>query len=221
MTSCQLLAERERLEGMLHYEKCAYQCGFFHVAGVDEAGRGPLAGPVVAAACILPRGRLIEGVNDSKQLKPSKRYEVFQRILEAPGVTYGIGVVDAGLIDEMNILQATFQAMLAAISQLFIPPDYLLVDGNQFPPTLIPGKPIIKGDLLSLSIAAASIIAKEKRDQIMRSYDEKFPQYGFSRHKGYGTPQHLRAIQEHGPSEIHRKSFLSKLVKEVGQCLKA
>ncbi len=199
--------ERKRLEKMMLWETKAKMRGFNCVAGVDEAGRGPLAGPVVAAACILPEGTLIEGVNDSKKLLPSERFKIFQQILALAEVDYGIGIVDALIIDQVNILQATFQAMIAAISRLSQKPDYILVDGNKMPSTHIPGEAIVKGDSLSQSIAAASIIAKETRDQLMKVYHEEWPEYGFKSHKGYGTQEHLLAIQKHGPCAIHRMSF--------------
>ncbi len=192
---------------MMLWETKALSNGFKHIAGVDEAGRGPLAGPVVAAACILPEGIVIEGLDDSKKLAPSKRFEIFQKILSLAEVDYGIGVIDALMIDQINILQATFQAMIAAILALKQRPDYLLVDGNKMPVINIPGKAIIKGDSLSQSIAAASIIAKETRDQLMNLYHEKWPQYGFKQHKGYGTQAHLLAIENYGPCQIHRMSF--------------
>src|SRR5690349_8941572 len=152
---------------MLFYEKKAYAAGYKFIAGVDEAGRGPLAGPVVAAACILPEGTLIEGIDDSKKLCPSERSQVFQKILSFSDIDYGIGIVDSLIIDQINILQATFQAMLIAISRLSQKPDFLLVDGDKMPSTQLPGQAVIQGDSLSQSIAAASIIAKETRDQLM------------------------------------------------------
>jgi ribonuclease HII len=199
--------EYQRLKAMMLWETKARSNGFKRIAGVDEAGRGPLAGPVVAAACILPEGVVIEGLDDSKKLAPSKRFEVFQKILSLSEVDYGIGVIDALVIDQINILQATFQAMIAAIVALKQRPDYLLVDGNKMPVINIPGKAIIRGDSLSQSIAAASIIAKETRDQLMNLYHEKWPHYGFKQHKGYGTQTHLLAIANYGPCKIHRMSF--------------
>lgn len=192
---------------MMLWETKAWSNGFRRIAGVDEAGRGPLAGPVVAAACILPEGVVIEGLDDSKKLAPSKRFEIFQKIISLSEVDYGIGIIDALIIDQINILQATFQAMIVAISALKQKPDYLLIDGNKMPVIDIPGKAIIKGDSLSQSIAAASVIAKETRDQLMNLYHEKWPQYGFKQHKGYGTQAHLLAIENHGPCQIHRMSF--------------
>jgi len=201
------LEEIERLKTMMRLEKKARKLGFKCIAGIDEAGRGPLAGPVVAAACVLPQGTLIEGVDDSKKLLPSERFKAFQKIISLSNVDYGIGVIDALIIDQVNILQATFMAMMAAVSRLSQPPDYILVDGNKMPSKDIPGDAVVKGDSLSQSIAAASIIAKVTRDQLMCVFHEKWPEYGFKTHKGYATREHLLAIQKYGPCEIHRKSF--------------
>lgn len=199
--------EVKRLKKMMRFENKARKLGFRCIAGIDEAGRGPLAGPVVAAACVLPKGTLLEGVNDSKKLLPSERFALFQKILALPQVDYGIGVIDALIIDEVNILQATFMAMMAAVSRLSQAPDYVLVDGNKMPSDTLQGTPVVKGDSLSQSIAAASILAKETRDRLMCVFHEKWPQYGFKSHKGYATPEHLLAIQKYGACEIHRKSF--------------
>ena len=199
--------ERQRLEMMMLWETKARNLGYQVIAGVDEAGRGPLAGPVVAAACVLPFGALIEGIDDSKRLSLSDRQRIFHQILSLEGVDYGIGIVDALIIDKVNILQATFQAMTIAVSCLLQKPDYLLIDGNKMPIIDIPGESIIKGDSLSQSIAAASIIAKETRDQLMCAFHGQWPEYGFESHKGYGTKQHLLAIQKYGPCPIHRMSF--------------
>jgi len=201
------LDEQSRLEAMTFFEKRARSKGFSCIAGVDEAGRGPLAGPVVAAACILPESIRIEGIDDSKKLLPSQRFAIFQKLLETPGIVYGVGVVDPLLIDQVNILQATFQAMLIAIYALSQRPDYLLIDGNRMPKTQIPGEAIVKGDARSQSIAAASIIAKETRDQMMDKFHKQWPEYGFNRHKGYGTKGHLLAIEQFGPCPIHRMTF--------------
>ncbi len=188
-------------------EERAYAKGFYRVVGVDEAGRGPLAGPVVAAACFLPRGVQLPDVDDSKKLTASERYRLFEEIISLTGVDYAVGIVDSLLIDQVNILQATFIAMLAAVSKLSQKPDYLLVDGNQMPKTEIGGEAIVGGDGLCLSIAAASIIAKETRDRLMCEAHEKWPLYGFRKHKGYGTKEHLVAIDKLGPCPIHRMSF--------------
>ncbi len=177
------------------------------IVGVDEAGRGPWAGPVVAAACFLPEGSVIEGLDDSKKLSIAARLAVFERILSLPEVDYGLGVIEASIIDQVNILQATFQAMIAAVCALSQQPDFLLVDGDCMPPTQIPGQAIIGGDGLHPSIAAASVLAKVSRDKIMEGYHERWPEYGFSNHKGYGTQGHRLALAEHGPCPIHRMSF--------------
>lgn len=199
--------ESRRLAAMMQFEIQAKELGFQHIAGIDEAGRGPLAGPVVAAACILPDGACVEGLDDSKKLTPLQRTEIFEAILALSGLDYGIGIIDVCVIDEINILQATFQAMIAAVAALSQKPDYLLVDGNRMPKIPIRGTPIIKGDSLSQSIAAASVLAKVTRDQLMKELHGKHPQYGFDANKGYGTKKHLFAIEKYGPCPIHRKSF--------------
>lgn len=201
------LEEKVRLQQMLEYEEASYQQGYRLIAGIDEAGRGPLAGPVVAAACILPRGLLISGVNDSKKLSPRIRQQLFQRLKDDPSICYSVGIVESYEIDRINIYQATIQAMLQAVKKLAVEPDYLLVDGMPLLHPNVPSEKIIKGDQLSLSIAAASIIAKETRDQIMCQYHEQWPMYGFAKHKGYGTAHHLDALREYGPCPIHRRSF--------------
>lgn len=184
------------------------------IAGVDEAGRGPLAGPVVAAAVILPcewyeQGlpKNLEGLNDSKQLSEIKREQYFDQLCQDKNVLYGIGIVEPEEIDKINILKATLKAMTIAVSKLPLAPAHLLVDGNTPIPIKIPQTTVIKGDSRSFSIAAASIIAKVTRDRIMLEYDRKYPNYGFSSHKGYGTVEHLEAIRRFGPCPIHRKSF--------------
>lgn len=199
--------EQARLREMTIFEKAAYQQGYRCVAGLDEAGRGPLAGPVVAAACILPPGLLISHVNDSKLLTPKMRQTLFARLTTDPSIIYGVGIVDAQEIDRLNIYQATIHAMWQAIDKLATFPDCLLVDGMNLPHPFLPCQKIIKGDQLSQSIAAASIIAKETRDRIMCAYHEKWPNWCFDQHKGYGTELHLELIQRHGPSPIHRLSF--------------
>lgn len=189
------------------FEEWARAKGFDLIAGVDEAGRGPLAGPVVAAACILPREISTEGIDDSKKLSPEMRCEIFEKLTHDPRVIFGIGIVDALMIDQINILQATFEAMKVAVSKLEKRPAFLLVDGSMSPFLSIPSKAIPKGDGLSYSIGAASILAKETRDRLMIGYDEKWPQYGFKQHKGYGTKQHLDALCRFGASPIHRMTF--------------
>ncbi|MBX7066100.1 MAG: ribonuclease HII [Parachlamydiales bacterium] len=203
------LSESElcRLQNMSQSEIRLKAEGFNKIAGVDEAGRGPLAGPVVAAACILPEGVLFENLNDSKQLTAEQREILFHQITTCPGLAFGIGIIDVATIDKVNILQATFLAMRKAVESLPITPDYLLIDGNQLPNFTIPTESVVDGDGLSISIAAASVIAKVTRDRIMAELDEKYPEYGFKNHKGYGTVEHLKAINLYGPSKIHRRSF--------------
>lgn len=192
------------------YELDAMEKGYDVVCGVDEAGRGPLAGPVCAAAVILPRGIEIEGLNDSKKLTDKKRRELYDVICEK-AIAYGIAFADHKEIDEINILQATFLAMRRAVEQLSVKPQLALVDGNRDP--LLKGievKTIVKGDSLSASIAAASILAKVTRDRYMEEQAEIYPQYGFSVHKGYGTKAHYAALTQYGACPIHRLSFLKK-----------
>lgn len=193
---------------MTAYERKSRENGFKILAGIDEAGRGPLAGPVVAAACIIAEDVFFAGVDDSKKLTAKKRAELFEQITQHPRIHYGIGIMDAETIDQINIYQATIQAMLQAFSKLAVPPDKILVDGMKLENDLrIPYEKIIQGDAKSQSIAAASIIAKETRDRMMCEYDRQWPQYGFKRHKGYGTAEHLAAIELHGPCPIHRMTF--------------
>ncbi len=203
--------ELNRLKELNLYEDQARQDGFRVVAGIDEAGRGPLAGPVVAASCIIPKGKFFPGIDDSKKLTPQRRALLFQDLITQTDVIYGIGIISHEEIDQINILQATIKAMLQAIENLSVKPDKLLVDGMKLP-SKIPSQKIIKGDSLSQSIAAASIIAKETRDRIMEGYDQKWPEYGFKDHKGYGTLKHREAIMKYGPCPIHRMSFT--LLKE-------
>ena len=198
--------EEERLYGMLAFERKYAAYGL--VCGIDEAGRGPLAGPVVAAAVILPEGVILHGCNDSKQVSPKKREELFDEIREK-AVSFGIGIVDNVRIDEINILQADYEAMRQAVSQLSPQPDVLLNDA-----VTIPGLPmrqvnLVHGDARSLSIAAASILAKVTRDRIMTEMDEKYPGYGFAGHKGYGSAAHIEAIRRLGPCPIHRRTFIT------------
>ncbi|MDH4098446.1 MAG: ribonuclease HII [Nitrospira sp.] len=188
------------------FEQEARRCGYRRIAGIDEAGRGPLAGPVVAAAVILPVHVRLAGVDDSKQLSEAERERLYPAIL-AKSVSVGIGLADACEIDALNILEATRLAMRRAIENLAPPPDYLLIDAVTLPAVRIPLRPIIKGDALSLSIAAASIIAKVTRDHLMAAYHETFPQYNFLSHKGYGTAEHLRMLTRFGPCAIHRRTF--------------
>lgn len=183
--------------------------GYNIICGVDEAGRGPLAGPVCAAAVILPANAVIPGLNDSKKLTDKKRRELMPVIKEM-ALGYGIAFADEKEIDEINILQATYLAMKRAIDMLPIKPDLALVDGNRAGDFGLPVKTVVKGDSLSASIAAASVLAKVTRDDLMLTLAEKYPQYGFEVHKGYGTKAHYAALTEHGPSEIHRMTFLKK-----------
>jgi ribonuclease HII len=199
--------EKRRLQLLLEYEKAAEQQGYQLVAGIDEAGRGPLAGPVVAAACIIPCDLLFPGVNDSKQLSADVRAELFQKITGDSRVYYGVGIVSHQEIDRINIYQATIVAMLQAIAGLPCKPDFLLVDGLQLPHPTIPCQKIIQGDCKSHSIAAASIIAKVTRDRMMVALHQQWPSYGFDQHKGYATRQHVEAIKKWGPCPIHRLSF--------------
>ena len=204
-----LEAERERLEQMKVYEK--EYASFGLVCGIDEVGRGPLAGPVVAGAVILPLDCNILYINDSKKLSAKKREELYPIILEE-AVSGGIGMVSPQRIDEINILQATYEAMREAIEKLSIKPDILLNDAVTIPGVSIRQVPIIKGDGKSISIAAASIVAKVTRDKLMAEYDKIMPEYSFASNKGYGTAAHIAALKEHGPTPIHRKSFIRNYV---------
>ena len=191
---------------MLEYEQKYWNNGIKYIAGIDEAGRGPLAGPVVASAVIFEQGVLIEGVNDSKKLTEKKREALFH-VIHEKALAVGIGIVGHEVIDRINILQASFLAMNKAIQFLTIVPQQLLVDGNFFRHEMYPVENIIKGDALSHSIAAASIIAKVTRDSLMKEMHEQYPDYGFAKHKGYGTKAHIEAIRKYGYSPIHRRSF--------------
>ncbi len=190
----------------LCHELMARKAGYSLVAGVDEAGRGPLAGPVVAAAVIIPEGKILSGVKDSKQMTEKARDKAFFVINDA-AIAVGIGVVSHQFIDEFNILKASLEAMKRAVLFLDASPEYLLIDGIHTIPLPTPQKCLKKGDQISLSIGAASVMAKVYRDRIMRSYDELFPVYGFSKNKGYGTSGHLEALRLHGPTPIHRRTF--------------
>lgn len=201
----ELMAEKRRFEKMMVYEKEAQKQGFQYVAGIDEVGRGPLAGPVVAAAVILPENIFISGINDSKKLSSKKREQLYQEI-KNEALAIGIGVVGADVIDEINIYQATKKAMNIAINQLSIFPDFLLIDAMKID-TPITQRSLIKGDSLSVSIASASIIAKVYRDRLMMEYSKKYPEYQFEKNAGYGTREHIQAIRKFGPTPIHRKTF--------------
>lgn len=195
----------------LLYEKEAYDNGYSIVCGVDEAGRGPLAGPVYAAAAVLRRGQTIDGVNDSKKLSEKKREALFDKIISECAV-YSVGTASEKEIDEINILQATFLAMKRAVDGLQIKPQIALVDGNQTPPLQCAVKTVVKGDAKSESIAVASIIAKVSRDRYMREAALLYPQYQFEKHKGYGTKLHYEMIEKYGICDIHRRSFLKKVL---------
>jgi ribonuclease HII len=199
------LEEDARLEGMLAYEKELYGQGIRLIAGVDEVGRGPLAGPVVAAAVILPKGCKISGLNDSKKIPKSKHKEIYEAVLEH-AIAIGIGVKDNHVIDQVNIYEATKLAMIEAIGQLNPKPQHLLIDAMKLD-LPISQTSIIKGDANSLSIAAASIVAKVTRDQMMETYDQEYPGYDFAQNAGYGTAKHLAGLQKLGITPIHRRSF--------------
>ena len=210
LKSCQKRIEKEQKRAehfieMQYYERLAYQEGASFIAGVDEVGRGPLAGPVVAAAVILPKNIEDLGFDDSKKLSSSKREEIY-RLIQEKAIAIGIGIVDADIIDQVNIYQASRLAMQQAVSELKIQPDYLLIDAMKIDVNT-PQIGIIKGDAKSISIAAASIVAKQVRDQMMQEFDELYPGYDFSNNAGYGTPKHLEGLQSKGICPIHRKTF--------------
>ena len=192
------------------YENELYDSGYKLICGVDEAGRGPLAGPVYAAAVILPKGMEIEGLNDSKKLSEKKREELFD-VIRDRALYYGISSASVGEIEELNILNATYLAMNRAISMLGTEPELALIDGNRSTGIKIKNICVVKGDARCADIAAASILAKVSRDRLMRELDKEYPQYGFARHKGYGTRLHYEALRKYGPSPIHRLSFLKKM----------
>ena len=202
--------EKERTHLLYAYEREQSACASF-IAGVDEVGRGPLAGPVVAAAVILPADYEITGLNDSKKLS-EKRREAMNEIIKSEAVSFGIGLIGQETIDEINILQATYEAMRLALGQLSPVPDMILVDAVTIPGIETRQLPIVKGDAKSASIAAASIIAKVYRDHLMIEYDRIYPQYGFARNKGYGTKEHINALKEFGPTPLHRKSFIGHFI---------
>lgn len=208
------LTEKEEIQrtvAMYEIERSCRERGFNMIAGVDEAGRGPLAGPVYAAAVILPRDTVIKGINDSKKLTEKRREELFCEITEQ-AVAYSVFSVDEKRIDEINILNATFEAMNGAVDGLSVKPDYVLIDGNRIKNMTLPHETVVKGDAKSASIAAASILAKVSRDRFICEMAKKYPEYGFEKHKGYGTKAHNEAILKHGPCEIHRRTFLKKLL---------
>ena len=210
MTKAERLeAEIKRTELMKEFDR-EYKI-YGTICGIDEAGRGPLCGPVVAAAVILPDEYNILYINDSKKLSETKREEVYKEI-DKYAVAYGVGIVSPERIDEINILQATYEAMRTAIHKLSVKPDILLNDAVTIPMVDIKQVPIIKGDAKSQSIAAASIVAKVTRDHLMEEYDKLYPEYGFAKHKGYGTAAHIKAIKEYGPCLIHRRTFIKNFI---------
>ena len=195
----------------LEFEEQAAAKGYKAICGVDEAGRGPLAGPVCAAAVILPQGRIIEGVNDSKKLSEKKREALFE-VIKTEVLSYSIAYASVAEIESMNILNATMLAMKRAVKGLSVKADFAMIDGNRLPQLDIDAEYIIKGDAKSMSIACASILAKVSRDRLLYQYAEEFPQYGFDKHKGYGTKQHCEALLRCGPCKYHRMSFLGKIL---------
>lgn len=204
--------EIERLNVLKEFEKKLYEAGLQYIAGIDEAGRGPLAGPVVVGIAIMKPDSFIEGVNDSKKVSEKKREKLYEQIIEE-AIDWAVGIVDQNEIDEINILNATKKALRMAISNLKVKPDRILVDALEHIDTCgVSYTSIIKGDAKIYSISAASIIAKVTRDRIMQEYDEIYPEYGFAGHKGYGTAKHIQAIKEYGPCPIHRKSFIKNFV---------
>lgn len=210
MTKAERLeAEIKRTELMKEFDR-EYKI-YGTICGIDEAGRGPLCGPVVAAAVILPDEYNILYINDSKKLSETKREEVYKEI-DKYAIAYGVGIVSQERIDEINILQATYEAMRTAIHKLSVTPDILLNDAVTIPMVDIKQVPIIKGDAKSQSIAAASIVAKVTRDHLMEEYDKLYPEYGFAKHKGYGTAAHIKAIKEYGPCPIHRRTFIKNFI---------
>lgn len=197
--------EKQRLGRMFSYERQVWAMGYRLVAGIDEVGRGPLAGPVVAAAVILPSEVLLPGIDEIKRLSARRRQELYDRIQEV-AVAVGIGMVHPEGIDEANVMMATYKAMVKAVQDLSPAPDYLLIDGLHLPNVVQPQAPVVGGDGLSCSIAAAAVVAKVTRDQYMVEMDKLYPQYGFANHKGYGTAEHREALERHGPCPIHRRS---------------
>lgn len=202
-------AEKERLTKMQQFERPLYEKGIQYIAGIDEVGRGPLAGPVVTCAVILKPNVLIEGVNDSKKVSEKKREKLYDVIINNC-ISYGIGMSGEKVIDEINILNATKRAMIESVNKLEIKPEHLLIDAVNLGID-IPITPIIKGDAFSISVAAASIVAKVTRDRMMIAYDEIYPEYGFAKNKGYGTAEHIEALKKYGPCPIHRLSFLKNI----------
>lgn len=196
----------------LYYENTAYEKGYNLVCGVDEAGRGPLAGPVCAAAVVLPKGLILDGVNDSKKLTEKKREALFD-VITQQALDWSVAFATVEEIEEINILNAAMLAMKRAVDGLKNPVDFAIIDGNRKPPLEIDCEAVVKGDAKSMSVAAASILAKVSRDRILRQYAVDYPQYGFEKHKGYGTKVHVEALKKYGSCEVHRPSFLKKILK--------
>lgn len=205
------LKEVARYNKIYEFEKEAFKKGFEFVAGVDEAGRGPLAGPVVAAAVILPKNSFIEGIDDSKKLSPQKRKSLYD-VITNKALSFGVGIISEKEIDKINILNATKQSMLSAIDLLNPCPHYVLIDALELKSLQYPQLPLIKGDARSVTIAAASIIAKVTRDEMMSKFHALYPQYNFEKNKGYGTKEHIESIKKYGPCPIHRLSFIQKFI---------
>jgi ribonuclease HII len=206
--------ELERLTNLKQMENDLHRKGFKYICGIDEAGRGPLAGPVVVASVIMPEDSMIEGVNDSKKVSEKKREELYE-IITKEAISYGVAIIDHDVIDEINILNATKKGLTDSLRELTVKPDLILVDAlNKIDTLGIPYDSIIKGDAKCYSISAASIIAKVTRDRIIRQWDEVYPEYGFATHKGYGTAKHIAAIKEYGLCPIHRRSFTQKILKK-------
>lgn len=204
--------ELERLTKLKEIEKDLYNKGFNNICGIDEAGRGPLAGPVVVAGVIMPKDSMIEGINDSKKVSEKKREKLYDLIIKE-AISYSVAIIGQDIIDDINILNATKEGVTRVVDGLDVKPDLIIIDAlNHINTRGIPYEPIIKGDAKCYNIAAASILAKVTRDRIMREWDEVYPQYGFIQHKGYGTAKHIQAIKEYGLTPIHRKSFTKKFV---------
>lgn len=206
--------EEQRLNELKEIDRSYFKNGYNYICGIDEAGRGPLAGPVVVAACIMPKDSMIEGVNDSKKVSEKKREKLYELITEE-AISYSVGIVDQNEIDRINILNATKAGLTEAVRTLKVKPELILVDALTNIDTCgVPYQSIIKGDAKSYSIAAASIIAKVTRDRIMREWDKIYPQYGFEKHKGYGTAAHIAAIKENGLCPLHRLSFVKNIINK-------
>jgi len=206
--------EKARLNILKQYENQLYASGIEYICGIDEAGRGPLAGPVVVAAVIMPKDSMLEHVNDSKKVTPKRREVLYEQITNE-AIAWGVGIIDHETIDKINILEATKLGLTTALKDLKVKPNLILVDALKDINTLgIPYKSIIKGDAKEYSIACASIIAKVTRDRIMQKFDKIYPEYGFEKHKGYGTADHIKAIKQYGPCDIHRKTFITHFVKK-------